>query len=407
MMNASKLAHIDQRFHVNARRRQYACPVCGQGELVGHGCRPATHQMTLDRYLAPILVPQARLWVGRQAWDFRNLSRFNLFVCPRCYFMLDGPVTLKDGEIAPEKRAVTFARRTMPGLAPEEGGATPGAIFWDRVQRQAAKLDGLDWLAIATTGDHLDPRFAEALRGKEHVFREILRTLLHAGSPEATRDLVKRVDAITRRGAADLITGEAFRSRPLLFALYETRLALLAVLVGRENERPFQVRPGGELLGDVARFLLSFQQGRAINHSVAGSILTVAVRMARFAPDKVDLWWCKQIGLLAGEFLVRAGFYDYRSAEVHPHAPEENNEAVRYLTLLLRRELGMGDAVLSKEPEMLRLELNHGLNRCASIAKGEGTPNERRAFRLGLQVAERVGKNFPPGFVDIHEIPVI
>ena len=146
---------------------------------------------------------------------------------------------------------------------------------------------------------------------------------------------------------------------------------------------------GGETLADVARFLLGFHEGRAPMHSAAGSILAVALRMARFAPNKVDLWWCKQVALLASEMVIRAGFYDYRDGEVRPHLPEENNEAV-----------------LTKEPEVLRQELSQGLNRNVAIARGAGTPAERRASRLSVQIEERIGRRFPPGFVEVHEIPL-
>ena len=405
-MKSTRLGHVAQRFLVNARRRQYACPACGGRELVGVGCRPETHQVSLDRYLLPVLIPAARLWVDRQFFDYRNLGRFNLFVCPTCYFTLDGPVVLKGGELILEKRFLTFARRAAQGLFPEEGGWPLGAIFWDRVKRQAAKLDAVDWFAHATAGAFLTERSAAAFHDKPQQFNALARMLFHQTDWPATQGLLARLDPLTRHGIVDLLVANSFRSRPLLFALNEVRLVHLALIVGRDNERPFRVALGGETLADVARFLLGFHEGRAPMHSAAGSILAVALRMARFAPNKVDLWWCKQVALLASEMVIRAGFYDYRDGEVRPHLPEENNEAVRYLNLLLRRELGMNGAVLTKEPEVLRQELSQGLNRNVAIARGAGTPAERRASRLSVQIEERIGRRFPPGFVEVHEIPL-
>ena len=405
-MKSTRLGQVEQRLIVNAKRRQYACPICGGGELVGCGCRPETHHVSLDRYLLPVLVPEVRLWVDRQYFDYRNLARFNLFICPRCYFMFDGPVVLRAGELIIDKRTMTFARRAVQGLSPDEGEWPLGAIFWDCVKRQAPKLAATDWFAQATVAGLLTPRCAEVFRGKPQQFNGLIRTLLEEKNPLATQGLLARLDPLLCRGVVDLITWDSFRSRPILFALHEARLLHLALIVGRENDRPFRVNLGGDPLDDVARFLLAFQQGRMLVHSAAGSILTVALRMARFAPNKVDLWWCKQIALLASEMIVRAGFYDYRDAEIRPHLVEENNEAVRYLNLLLRRELGMTEAVLAKEPALLRLELNHGLNRCVAVARGAGTPAERRASRLCTQIEERIGRQFPPGFLDIHEITV-
>ena len=404
MQHTDSESYLKRRTQVVSKRRIYDCPNCSTGSLVGYSCRPQTNLVHLDRYLAFELIPETRLFVEGEEFPYRNLARFHLFICTHCYYMIDGPVTLKEGKVSPEIRMIDLARRYDGRLANEEGGMTFAALFWHILRSHGAQLDGIDWFAQAKKNGLFNEKGMVFL-DKAEQFNSLMRTVFHEQELSTALMLVDKLNQLLVRSLVDLVTINSFNVEPVLHTLYLYRLIQYTVLIGRRNDHPFRLSPKDEPLIRLAEYLFKLNDGRAVERSSSANLMLAASRMSQVAGNEQESAWARQIAFLSSCLALQSANLIYDNPEIDPNQLHENNEAARYLNLVLRKELNVDDSAPPRNRDTIQRELNLGLKLCADYGRGMGTPRERRACRMADQIGKLVRGAVDDGTLDKERFP--
>lgn len=401
-----KKSYYDQEYLVSARRRSYNCPSCDSGQLVGYGVRPKTHQVTMNRYLAPTVSHKGRLTIDNQEVSFRSLGRLNLFICPKCYFMTDAPIVLKAGKIVTDRQMLSFAYKTQGQLQTDEGGLSVRQLFWICLRHYASKMTGNDWFALGVKHEVINPQVVNAFRTKAAQYNAYIQAMLQKKDLETSMQLLAKLESSTKQGLAELLTVDSYANLPVLSGLYLYRMIQYVILFGRDNAKPFMFDPNIDPLESILQYFESFKPGRPIDRAFCGYAMIIAARMIQVACSRKDSSLLHRIILITSELIGRGGIVNYNNMEVRPEIPQENYEVAGYLHLLAYHKVPSEDHPDLRQKDIARSELSFGLNRCAAYSRGDGNSIQLRACRLAEQVSKLALKNLPEGSVDLKEISI-
>jgi len=364
------------------RRRVYVCPVCGNQTFSGYSCRPKPYQVTTDHYLLPRLRNEVHLQLNDDAVSYRDMSRFNYFLCSSCGFVIDGMVVLADRKVRADRRLLDFHFQV------KDDGDDWLDLFRLFFLSRSGSLELTDWYELAMSHSLFSRRGHDLFGNRAGAFNDLVLVLLNEKNPSKARLMNSLLNQSINAGIADLLTLDSYENHQVMSTLYLYRMVQYAMVLSRYND--LRVLADAEALdpGWVNNLVERLLGVMFPDLHYLGPLMLSALKFIVHSQDEGEKNAGRRCALYATELLIRTGDLDYSNEEIRPQIVHQNNEAINYLNLLLRKELGdQIDLELTNFRQVFHQMIN-GLNKCACASRSSKFPHFRRAWKMGERITE-------------------
>jgi len=380
---------------IEVSRRVYACPVCGGRTLRGHTYKAEPNAVTIDRYMLPYAAPNAEVFYHGSPLRYRSLSRFTLYFCPHDLLILDSPIVFKAGLTQVDEDQVLFHRGNLDWISVAGKGMTFDKLFWLLIDRYRGRLVEVDWYRLVS--DAQDEKVLALFNGKPSLFNSLVNTALSCPDGRDAARSRALLDRVFEGGLFGLLGYKPFAERSLSALMFDFKMLHYALKVARDNDMVMEIGRQ-DPLHTIGGLLGKRIKSGLLDKGALGRLMMTALKRIRFARTALEIWKLKMLALLSSELLILSGDYDYSDPSVISKLVYYNNEAIKYLNLLLRKELRFDNGFLSPR-ERIEGELVRALNHSdIYFLHGHSSRAVQRAVRLGERIREFAGKHLGIGF---------
>ena len=378
-----------KRLIVDVSKRAYPCPVCGGRTLKGHSYRATPHAVTVNRYLLPYASSEAAVLYNCEVLPYRSLFRFTIYFCPRDLLILDSPIAFKAELTQVDEDQILFHQGNMDWIAVAGKGMTFQKVLWMLIARYRDRLAKVDWFKLVF--DELDERALKLFRNKHALFNSVVNAALQGPDGEESAQSMLLLDRVLDGGLFGILGSKPFAKRVLGALMFDYKMAHYALKIARDNDVPLRL-DGEDLLQTISKLLDKLANIGLREKKTVGRLMMTALKRIRFASSALEVWKLKMLALFCAELLIAAGDYDYSDPDVMARLVYQNNEAIKYLDLLLRKELAIDDGLLNRR-ERIEAELVRALNHSdAYFLHGHSARAIQKAIRIGERLRELSGR---------------
>lgn len=378
-----------KNFTIEISDRAYKCPVCGNRALRGYSYNGGDKVITIDRYLLPYATEKAKMFYRQAPISVHALSRFALYFCPHDLLILDSPVFFRLGLSNVEEDEILFHTGNMDWVPVAGKGVTFNKIFWNLIIQYSDRLRKIDWYPMASF--HLKEAEGGMFQSFPEAFNSLVFTALSGPNDVQAVSALTLLDRLIDGGLFAIIRCGIPFKREVCALFFDYKIIHYALTIARDND--IEVNLGEDFqpsnLGVI--FSALFKKGY-FDKSSLGRLMMAALKRARYATTSFEIWQYKMFALVCAELLIKAGNYDYADPKVMVRLVYYNNEAIKYLDLLLRKELKLNDRWLGKTSERLKSEIVQSISRSdVYFYHGHSSKVVQKALRLGEKI-KQLGK---------------
>lgn len=375
-----------KNFTIEVSDRAYNCPVCGNRTLRGYSYNGGDKVITVDRYLLPYATEKAKIFYRQIQIFVHGLSRFALYFCPKDLLILDSPVFFRLGLSDVEADQILFHIGNLDWVPVAGKGITFNRIFWNLISQYRDRLRRVDWYQIVSL--HLDEATRKVFQKIPQAFNSLIYTALAGPEDKQAISALVLLDKLIDGGLFAIIRHGIPFSRDVCALLFDYKIIHYALAIARDNDielnLSYDFKPS-----DLGSIFNSLFKKSYFDKSFLGRLMMAALKRLRYAISAFEIWQYKMLALICAELLIKAGDYDYADPKVMARLVYYNNEAIKYLDLLLRKELKLSDKWFAKSAERLKSEI------CQSITgsdvyfyHGHSTKVVQKALRLGEKLKQ-------------------
>jgi len=385
-----------KNYVIEVSDRTYICPVCGNRLLRGYSYGGGGKVITVDRYLLPYATEKAQIFYNQEQIFSHWLSRFALYFCPNDLLILDSPVFFRLGLSNVEEDQIAFHTGNLDWVPVAGKGVTFKKLFWMLINQYCERLRKIDWYKIVK--NHLNPTAYGVFQNVPEAFNSLVFTALAGPEAEQSAKALALLDRLIDGGLFSVLRcGMPFR-QDVCALMFDFKIVHYALTIARDNDIEVDLSEGVQF--DKFGVIFSeFFKKKFFDKSAMGRLMMTALKRTRYAKTAFEIWQFKMMALICAELLTLAGDYDYTDSKVMVRLVYYNNEAIKYLDLLLRKELKISDRWLARSTERLNSDVVRGINRSdVYFLHGHGTRIIQKAVRLGEKIKQlsqaHLGINF-------------
>lgn len=382
-------ADSTKNFTIEVSDRAYKCPVCGHRALGGYSYSGGDKVITADRYLLPYATEQAKIFYRQSQLFVHGLSRFALYFCPHDLLILDSPVFFRLGLSDVEADQILFHIGNLDWVPVAGKGVTFSKIFWNLLAQYRDRLRKIDWYQIASF--HLNEAANKVFKEVPQAFNSLVFTALAGPEDGQAVSALALLDKLIDGGLFAVIRCGIPFKRDVCALFFDYKIIHYALAVARDNDIAFNLGDSFQPTNLGVIFNVLFKKG-FFDKSSLGRLMMAALKRLRYAASAFEIWQYKMLALICAELLIKAGDYDYADPKVMARLVYYNNEAIKYLDLLLRKELKLSDRWLVKSTERLKSEIIQSINNSdVYFYHGHSSRTIQKALRLGEKI-KHLGK---------------
>ena len=357
--------------------RTHKCPVCGKRSLIGYDLNPRPVHIEFSSILRPQLPEGHRVYDEDGPVELTDMDLIHLYICPHDLALHRGRyrVGMVRGGLAEEidweakrtlrskDRRTMLERNLLQIFMRRKGEDAPGILA-----RRAARA-GL----IGS-----DPGDFEIL---ELTAR--LEQLITASSTAEYEDLSRTLNRSLSTPLPSLVLLESYRDLDSVQTLLDLERIYLMESLARENGLEISDELFVNTLEMTTRFVQVIYDSPVLEPWSLRRLLTNLLATAQVLGQKEQ---ASYNALLAARrcviCILRFGDVSYDDPNIIAARVEQNNEAVRYLYLVLRKMLG-GELESEPDPEKIQERLEWALQSSGAYSFYGRTKGVAKAVRMG------------------------
>ena len=375
---------------IEIAKRAYVCPVCGERSLRGYTYMAGPQAVTIDRYLLPYAAEWARVFYNGEPLPYRSLFRFTIFFCPHDYLILDSPVVFKAGLTQVDEDQILFHKGNLDWVAVAGKGMTFEKVFELLLARYRDAFANIDWYSLLT--EDVGEKAMDVFGKNPALFNSLVYTAILDGSSDPSSRSRALLERLVDGGLAGLIGNKPFASKTLCSFLLDYKMLHYALKIARDNDVSISL-DFDDLTMMLGEFVGRLMKSGLYERRDIGRLMVVALKRAKLARTAFEIWKLKMLALMCAELLISSGDYDYSDPEVMVRLVYHNNEAIKYLDLLLRKELKI-EGKLLVEPERIRNEMVMNLeHNDVYFFHGHNSRATQKALRIGERIRQMAAKH--------------